>query len=114
MSKAFDTVDHNILIAKLYKYGFNDVALKWLLDYLKDREQYVSVNKHYSNRAKLLCGVLQVSILGPLLFLIYINDLLRVGKNVLPLLFADDTCLVVSDKHLTTLIQEANEELSYS
>lgn len=56
-----------------------------------------------SNRAKLLCGVPQGSILGPLLFLIYLNDLPRICKNVLPLLFADDTCLVVSHENFSTI-----------
>lgn len=112
LSKAFDTVDHNILIAKLHKYGFHDVALKWLNDYLKDREQYVSINMQNSNRVKLLCGVPQGSILGPLLFLIYMNDLPSVCNTVLPLLFADDTCLNASHENFSTLIREANEELS--
>lgn len=65
-----------------------------------------------SNRAKLLCGVPQDPILGPLLFLIYMNDLPRVCNNVLPLLFADDTCLIASRENFSTLIREANEELS--
>ncbi len=64
LSKAFDTVDYKILVTKLHKYGFHDIALKWLIDYLKDREQYVSINMHNSSRATLRCGVPQGSILG--------------------------------------------------
>jgi len=64
-----------------------------------------------SNRRQLLCGVLQGSILGPLLFLIYINDLRVVCKNVMPLMFADDSCLLLSHSNIATLIREVNEEL---
>lgn len=68
-SKAFDTVNHDILLAKLYKYGFQDATHKWLTNYVSNRTQFVCVKGCYSNRAELHCGVPQGSILGPLLFL---------------------------------------------
>lgn len=77
----------------------------------REKEQFVYVNNLSSSRGKLLCGVPQGSILGPLLFLIYINDLRVVCKNVMPLMFADDTCLLLSHSNIDTLIREANEEL---
>lgn len=112
LSKAFDTVDHKILISKLQRYGFTDVAIKWLNDYVYNREQFVSINGCESNRAKLVCGVPQGSVLGPLLFLIYINDLAWISPTVFPILFADDTNIVMSHNDFGSLIREANDGLS--
>lgn len=111
LSKAFDTVNHNILLTKLENYGIKNTVLTWVQNYLEEREQFVYVNNLSSSRGKLLCGIPQGSILGPLLFLIYINDLRVVCKNVMPLMFADDTCLLLSHSNIDTLIREANEEL---
>ena len=78
-SKAFDTVDHDILLQKLTLYGIQDIMLKWFKDYLSNRVQYVIYNGMKSMREKIKCGVLQRSILGPLLFFMYINDLCQVS-----------------------------------
>ena len=73
LSKAFDTMDHEILLQKLYQYGFRGPSLTWIRNYLEDRGQFVIYNNAKSQTQKIKCGVPQGSILGPLLFLLYMN-----------------------------------------
>ena len=75
LSKAVDTIDHDILLHTLYYYGFRRIVLDWFRDYLSNRTQYVSYNNNKSDLKTILCGVLQGPILGPLLFILYINDI---------------------------------------
>jgi hypothetical protein len=102
-------VDHNILFKKLSKIGIRGVELSWFKSYLSDRKQFVTVNGMQSNLLNILLGVPQGSILGPLLFLLYINDLPSCS-DLLTLLFADDTTLSDSDSDLSTLFDRVNVE----
>ena len=94
LEKAFDTVNHQILIAKLKHYGLNDKSLILLTSYLQNRYQQVTLNGEMSDLKAVSCGVPQGSILGPLLFLIYINDMNKAIKNCSVFHFADDTNLL--------------------
>ena len=111
LSKAFDTIDHHILIQKLNYYGIRGNALSWFINYLTDRKQYVVVNGVKSTTQCNTCGVPQGSVLGPLLFLIYINDIAYSSNIVNFSLFADDTCATLSDKNMNTLISSFNKEI---
>ena len=91
LKNVFDTVDHNILLSKLYCYGIRGLALEWIKSYLFNRRQYVCYNNSNSEFKEIKCGVPQGSILGPLLFILYINDMCDVSKLLHIILFADDT-----------------------
>ena len=114
-SKAFDTVDHDILLTKLSHYGIRGVPLLWFQIYLSNKRQLVAYDGVSSSVRTVKCGVPQGSILGPLLFLIYINDLVNVCSQCLPILFADDTNLFVSGddmSHISELVSKELAELS--
>ena len=112
-SEAFDTVNHSILLDKLYNYGIRDNALEWFRSYLAGRKQFVAYNGISSGQKTVKCGFPQGSILGPLLFLLYINDLYHVCNNSSPILFADDTNLVSSGSDPKELDSEINTELDH-
>ena len=110
--KAFDTVEHNILLQKLYHYGFRGNALQWFNSYLSNRQQYVNYNNTSSDMKLITCGIPQGSILGPLLFLLYINDIASVSSILFSILLADDTKLFYSSQKLQELSAVVNNELS--
>ena len=112
LSKAFDTVDHQILIKKLEIYGIKNSNLSFFKSYLSERKQGVSYDNTHSKLRPIVCGVPQGSILGPLLFLIYVNDLYVSSKILNIILFADDTNLFLSHKNLKTLFSKMNVELT--
>jgi hypothetical protein len=108
LQKAFDTVNHDILLRKLYHYGIRGVMHNWIKDYLTNRHQFTVVNGVSSEPKVITCGVPQGSVLGPLFFLIYINDISNAVEGSRLRLFADDTNLFLSDTNLTELEVRAN------
>ena len=110
LSKAFDTVDHTILLKKLAYYGVKNNNLKWFKSYLCKRKQYISTDQGNTEMEIITCGVPQGSILGPLLFLIFVNDLPS-STALDPIMFADDTTLFHSNKNINSLFETVNKEL---
>ena len=111
LEKAFDTVNHKILLEKLSYYGVKGNALYWLRDYLTNRKQCVILDES-SSYLPITCGVPQGSILGPLLFTIYINDMHKAVLNSIVYHFADDTNLIYSCKNIKVLRKNMNDDLS--
>lgn len=111
LQKAFDTVNHKILLQKLEHYGIRGQANKLLKSYLSSRYQRVSLDGCYSNYQEITCGVPQGSILGPLLFVIYINDMHNAVKHSFLCHFADDTNLTCDDKESNKLKKKLNEDI---
>jgi hypothetical protein len=112
VAKAFDTIDYGILFKKLENIGIRGIALKWFRSYFQNRKQQVICNGAFSSLRLINYGVPQGSILGPLLFLIYINDLPNASAVLQFALFADDTNIFVSSKSYNGLFNLMNQELT--
>ena len=111
LSKAFDTINHDILLYKLEYYGFRGVALDWFKSYLSNRKQFVRYQMHDSDHKIINCGVPQGSILGSLLFILYINDIVNTTSLLELILFADDTTLLFSHPDIASQNEIINKEL---
>ena len=110
LSKAFDTVDHSILLTKLELYGITDRNYAWIKSYLSNRLQYIQIDENSRTEFCVVkCGVPQGSILGPLLFLLYVNDLKNASSV---LMFADNTNLFCTHSNIRNLFSTMNEELA--
>ena len=109
LQKAFDTVDHQILLAKLNHYGIHGVPNDWFKSYLSNHNQYVSINGYESGFDALKCGIPQGSVLGPLLFLIYANEL----NQAIKFHFADDTNLLCQSNSIKKLNELVNADLKH-
>ena len=114
IKKAFDTVNHDILLKKLEMYGLGDSALALLRNYLTDRTQICQLQGMLSEQRTITCGIPQGSILGPLPFTLYINDLPNCLKHTTPRMFADDTSLTAAGETLGEVERRVNEDYIYS
>ena len=111
LKKCFDTINHDLLLSKLQKYGVEDNELLWFTDYLSDRSQAVNVDGCISSFSNINTGVPQGSVLGPLLFLIFINDLLTCLGNTLMNIYADDTAIHVCGTDFKNIQKRLQEEV---
>lgn len=111
LKRAFETIDRGILLQKLKSYGIKSTALKWLESYLSDRKQVVKINNHFSTKRQINIGVPQGSVIGPLLFILYLNDINCSVNCEFINLYADDTLLAVSGDCVETSVQKMNDEL---
>ena len=111
LKKALHKVNQNILLTKLEHYGIRGIALNWFKSYLQNRSQFVHLNGTNSEKKTITCGVPQGSVLGPILFLLYINDLPNISNKMQFFLFADDTNIYFETDDLKSLERIMNKEL---
>ena len=109
LSKAFDVINHKILLSKLNHYG---VVQYWLANYVSTRQQFVQIKEHKSITQQITCGVPQGSILGPILYLIYVNDIHNSCNKAHVVSFADDTTVYSSNHNLDVLYNDANAHIN--
>ena len=109
LQKAFDTINHEILLKKLEAIGFSDKCIRWFWSYLYERIFFIEIEKQLSDFGKVSCGVHQVSVLRPLLFLIYVNDMPQAVKSNL-FLYADDSCLMYQHRDVEETQKQQNKD----
>ena len=109
LSKAFDTINNELLLAKLHAYGFSKISLQIIFSYLSERWQHIKINSTFSSWSALLQGVPHVSVLGPLLYNIYLNDLFFALKERGVCSFFDDTTPFICDMDLNIVIKKLEE-----
>ena len=112
LKKAFDTIDHGILLRKLGLYGITGSALAMIRSYLSDRNKKCQLGDLMSIARRVTCGIPQGSILGPLFFIIYINNLPECLNHATPRLFADDTNLTIAGEHIQEIASSMNSDLT--
>ena len=112
LRKAFDTVDSQILLGKLKRYGVRNRAFQIIQSYLENRKQCVKVGERVSNYKDVRMGVPQGSILGPILFILYVNDLPKISPNITCLLYADDTAILIKHKSPAELQKNSGRGLA--
>ena len=111
LSKSFDTIGHSVILQKLSTYGVKDKELEWFNSYLFNRKNYVCVDRNISSSEQVYCGVPQGSILGPLLFIIFINDLSNYIERASVIIYADDTVLYVSHESKEKTENDLNQDM---
>ena len=111
LKKAFDTIDHNILLNKLDYYGIRGITLDLFKSYISDRFQCIEFDGVLSDLKKVNCGVPRGSVLGPILFILYINDLPNISKLFKPVIYADDTNIIFSSDTISDLSDLMYSEL---
>ena len=111
LRKAFDTIDHDILLAKLKRYSIYKKELAWFASYLTERQQYCYLNGQNSEKGLVNCGIPQGSCLGPLLFILYTNDFEESLTKCKPNMYADDTSITVGGEDAYQLLEDLRNEL---
>ena len=114
LKKAFDTVNHTVLLDKLNYYGFRGIVNQWFSSYLSNRTQSTEIGSHISSKLNINCGVPQGSVLGPLLFLLYINDIQYCSSKLQFFLFADGSNALYADKDLRANVCNFRESATSS
>ena len=111
LQKAFDTISHEIFLGKLHAIGFSEKTVAWFKSYFSGRAFKVNINNHFSDLSKIYCGIPQGSILGPLLFLLYVNDMPQAVHSDL-FLYEGDSGITFQHNHVHTIEHQLNKDFN--